>query len=148
MDDALEVHGYRECPCGEWMPHTETTPAPALCPTCRREAGELIDEGRLRYEVGGRTFTTRPPPKPRKTKPRKLTGEQHERRKAWERARMRTLVRLSEIYRPMYELILAEEKLREGLDPTIHQYAPRPKAIASTLLADLDEAAERAERGR
>lgn len=140
----MEVHSYKQCGgCGEWLPDTETRPAPQLCPQCSRDAKALIDGNRLAYEVEGRKFTTKPQARKKPKKRAKQTPEQHENRKAWERARMRTLVRLAEIYRPMYELIFAEEKIREGLDPTMRHCAPRPKAIAADLIADIEDARER-----
>ena len=146
----FEVHGYVECECGELLPHTDLRPAPALCPACQVAAAGKASEARLTYEIQGRTFHTPPPRKPKRAKPKKkpLTPEQKDARRRLDRARMRAYVRLAGIYRPMYEMLLNEEKLREGLPPDTKSRTPRPRAVAATLLADIDEAHERAARER
>lgn len=119
-----------------------------MCPECRADLAAKIDQARLTYEVQGRTFRTPAPAKPRKRKApkRTLTDQQKEERRALDRARMRTFVRLSNIYRPMYELVLNEEKLKEGLHPDTIAQGPRVRAIAQTLLDDVADAEERAQR--
>lgn len=145
--DGLVVQGYIPCRCGEWMIDPGPTSSIRLCADCRAALKDKADQGRLRYEVEGRTFTTPPPQKrrPQKRRPRsgRLTTEQRDRRRRTDRAKIRAYVRLARIYRPMFELLYAEEKLREGLDPTIHSAIPRPRAIEAELLRDLAEAEER-----
>lgn len=127
------------------MPHTELRPAPPMCPACRADLSAKIDEARLAYEVQGRTFHTPPPRPPKKPSKRKkvLTPEQKEDRRKLDRARMRAYVRLAHIYRPMYEMLLNEEKLAEGLRPDTRSITPRPRAVAQQLLDDLADSAER-----
>ncbi len=146
----FQILGYVECACGNLMPHTDLRPAPAMCPDCQVAAGEKARAARLTYEVQGRTFHTPPPRKPKRAKPKKrpLTPEQKDARRRLDRARMRAYVRLAGIYRPMYEMLLNEEKLREGLPPDTRSHAPRPRAVAEALLADIEEAHERAARER
>ena len=132
------------------MPHTELRPAPPMCGDCRAALAAKNDEARLAYEVQGRTFHTSPPKKPSKrtAKKRPLTEKQKDERRRLDRARMRAYVRLARIYRPMYEMLLNEEKLVEGLKPDTKSIAPRPRAVAQALLDDVAEADERARRGR
>jgi hypothetical protein len=145
--DAYVPLGYTACRCGEWVVTPVDGSTLALCPECRAALKGRSDEGRLRYEIDGRAFT-RKPPKPRKRHHAKRTPAQKETRRKLDRARIRAYVRLAEIYRPMYELLYAEEKLREGLEPSTASVRPRPRAIAAQLEADLDEAEERARRSR
>ena len=151
MDDeaALDIWGYVECRCGSLLPHTELRPAPPMCPECRADLSAKIDQARLAYEVQGRTFHTpapKKPAKPRKKKPA-LTEKQKEDRRKLDRARMRAYVRLARVYRPMYELLLDQEKAAEGLRPVTRSITPRPRAIAQALIDDLAEADERERHG-
>lgn len=145
-DEPLDVFGYVQCKCGSYLPDTSERPAPPMCPKCRSDLRERTTAARLTYEVQGRTFHTpervRKPAK-RKKKP---TKEALETRRAIDRAKIRAYVRLAHIYRPMFELLFNEEKLREGLHPDTKSIRPRPRAVAEELLADVAEAQERAER--
>lgn len=144
--DTLDVHGYKECRCGELLPDSTFRPAPPMCPSCRADLADRITAARLTYEVEGRTFHTPERVRPKRKKAKPLTAEAKAQRRKFDRARMRAMVRLTQIYRPMFELLFNEEKLREGLHPDTRSHAPRPRAVAAELLADVAEAQERAER--
>jgi hypothetical protein len=151
--DELVIAGYLACRCGAWIVDPGPRAAVVLCDDCRGALKDRSDAGRLRYEVNGRTYEAKPRPKrrPPRRKPRtnsRLTPEQRDVRRRTDRARMRTYVRLARIYRPMYELIFAQEKAREGLDPAVRSSIPRPKAIEAEILRDLAEAEEREGRER
>lgn len=75
-----------------------------------------------------------------------MTAAQRDKRRKIDRAKMRAYVRLARIYRPMFEIVFAEEKLREGLNPAIKSAIPRPRAIEAEILRDLAEAEERESR--
>lgn len=142
----FEVHGYRQCVCGEFMADHPTKPAPALCPPCRRAATERATQARLTYEVQGHTFRTPAPKTPKKPKrPKKLSPAKADRRRRRDRAKIRAYVRLAAIYRPMFDLLYAEEKLKEGLSPVIEPTIPRTRADGSELVADVADALARAE---
>ena len=120
----------------------------ALCSDCRANVGTEAHAQQFRYEVDGRVLTAVPRQrkKPKKAKAAKPTDEAKENRRLLDRAKQRAMWRLTRIYRPMYEVLLAEEKVRLGLDPTSSQGRPRPRAIADELLRDIEDAAERDER--
>lgn len=146
--DEFVVSGYLACRCGQWMIDPGDNASIRLCPDCRGNLSRRATEGRIRYEVEGRAFTAAPrprkKPKKRKTPPAKrMTAEQRDRRRRLDRAKIRAYVRLARCYRPMFELMLAEEKLREGLNPAVGSAIPRPRAIEAELLRDLAEAEER-----
>lgn len=150
MSDGFQIHGYVECECGELLPHTELRPAPPMCPECRADLAAKVAEAQIAYEVQGRTFTTPQPkpPKRRTGKKKPLTEKQKDDRRKLDRARMRAYVRLARIYRPMYEMLLDQEKVAEGLRPDTKSITPRPRAVAQQLLDDVAEADERARRER
>ena len=150
MSDDFEIAGYLECQCGSLLPHTELRPAPPMCPECRRDLVAKIDQAQLAYEVQGRTFRTPKPKAPAKRRGKKppLTAKQKDDRRRLDRARMRAYVRLARIYRPMYEMLLDEEKVAEGLRPATKSITPRPRAVAQALLDDVADAEERATRAR
>lgn len=150
MSDGFQIHGYLECGCGALLPHTELRPAPPMCPECRADLAAKVTEAQIAYEVQGRTFTTPPPkpPKRRTGKKKPLTEKQKDDRRKLDRARMRAYVRLARIYRPMYEMLLDQEKVAEGLRPDTKSITPRPRAVAQQLLDDVAEADERARRER
>ena len=116
--DGFVVEGYEACRhCGTWKP--EGRLRNRLCPEC-------IGAGIGRLEVVH--LGDRPAPKRatrgRKAKP--LTAEQRERKKRWNRARSRALVRLTRLQHPLYEVLLAEELAAEGLDPRLDERSPGP----------------------
>lgn len=148
-EDEFTVEGYIACGCGAWLPNTELRPAPSMCPDCQADLRSQLDGQRFRYEVQGRILTAndlRAKPRPTKVYPK--TEKNIEDRRKLDRARMRAFVRLSHVYWPMFEMILNEEKLREGLKPDSRRLAPRPRAVARELLRDLEEAEERNGRVR
>lgn len=151
--DEFVVEGYISCRCGQWLIDPGESSSIRLCPDCRGALSEKAAAGRLAYEVEGRSFTAAPrkrkkPPKRKAQPSKRMTAEQRDRRRRTDRAKIRAYVRLARIYRPMFELLFAQEKLREGLDPTTRSAIPRPRAIEAEILRDLAEAEERdSERG-
>lgn len=127
------------------MPHTPERPAPSLCPTCRGDLAAQATEATLTYEVQGARFVVGKA-KTRPKKKKKLSEEKRERLRAQDRAKTRAYIRLAAIYRPMYELLLAEEKLKEGLDPTLRSVPRTTPADPADLEEAVREAKERAER--
>lgn len=149
--DEFMVEGHIPCErCDAWIVDVpgRTT---KLCGGCSSDLGKLADAVRFAYEVDGERFTAPPPPTPKKRKQpfRSMDSRGRERMRAHDRARSRALFRLARVYRPMFEVLLNEEKLREGLDPTSTTPLPAATATADELLADIAEAQEReAERAR
>lgn len=138
--DELLIEGYRTCRCGAWVPDHRSP----VCDDCRNRLNAASTAARVRYEVEGRVFTTRAPrPKPKKR--HKRTPKEREDRRAADRAKMRAYVRLSHVYEPMFRVLYDEERIREGLDPSTVDRAPRPVRLAEELEADIAEAAERAQ---
>lgn len=137
--DELLIEGYRTCRCGAWVPDHRSP----VCDDCRGRLNDASKAARVRYEVEGRTFTTRAP-KPKARKPHKRTPKEREDRRAADRAKMRAYVRLSHIYDPMFRVLLDEERIAEGLAPSTITRAPRPVRLTEQLEADIADAAEQA----
>lgn len=134
------MEGYRRCGgCEAFV--VDLPSVPRLCDECRGVVGQAADGVQLVYEVEGQPYKAESAPRgPRKPygKPRKPW----EHVRAYDRARRRALRRLAIIYAPMFEVLLAEEKVREGLHPTATRRS-LTAAPTSDLLDDLAEAAER-----
>lgn len=146
--DELLVAGYAACSCGEWLPAQEGV-TEVICDTCRSEVGRKAQEALLEYEVEGRVLTSVVRP-PKRTYTKKTLAQVKTRdleaRRAEARARERAFRRLSRIYRPMYEVIYAEELLLEQHAPVRNKIKARPAgpALTSALLADIADAQQRA----
>lgn len=145
MGDEFDVLGHHRCPaCNEWTPTVRET-ATKLCVECQLDVAARATDARFTYEVEGREYEAPARPKPKATRReerrRSEEGKDIDRRR--NRARHRALERLAVIYRPMFEVLFNEEKLRLGLEPTTTASAPRPSATMEALLADIAEAEER-----
>lgn len=113
--DGFVAVGYSACRhCGEWK--VEGTLRNRLCDVCIK-AGV----GRLEVVQLGERPAPKRPSRGRRTKP--LTAVQRDRKKKWNRARSRALMRLARLNHPLYEVLLAEELAAEGLDPRLDQRA-------------------------
>lgn len=145
MGDEFDVLGHHRCPaCNEWTP-TVRASATKLCVECQVDVAQRAAEARFTYEVEGREYelASRPRPKARVREERRRSEEGKDIDRRRNRARHRALERLAVIYRPMFEMLFNEEKLRLGLEPTTVASAPRPSATMEALLADIEEAEER-----
>lgn len=125
--DALVPVGYAACKrCGEWA--VDGTMRTGYCADCL-SAGA----GRLELvRAAGRPAPNHPS---RGRRPTKLTNAQRERKRRWNRARSRALMRLSRVQHPLYEVLLAEELAREGLDPRLDQRPSGSAAIEREITA-------------
>lgn len=138
MSDPVEdlvVAGYQACvTCGEWYVGEHPK---GLCQACLIEADAQPDPGRLAYEFEGRTFHAEEARQRRypRSPDRTLTPEQTERKRLTTAARTQACVRLIAIYRPMFEVLLAEEKALRGVDPTVIRPRPRPTATTRAILS-------------
>jgi hypothetical protein len=120
--DGFVPVGYRSCRgCGEFMLVTQRA---SYCVTCR---DEMATEARALElaTLDRRPLVTRP------TKARRRKARPTEARRLWNRARSRAMQRLVRIHRPMYEVLLAEEKAALGLDPHLDERHPGDGAIAA-----------------
>lgn len=117
--------GYTGCRhCGQWI--VGSTPT-GLCPVC-------LGNGLGHLELVRESVRPIPKRATRGRKARKLTPEAKERKRQWNRARSRALMRLSRIYHPMYETLLAEELAAAGLDPKLDQRAPGSGATERAII--------------
>ncbi len=109
------AEGYEACRCGAWK--VEGTLRNGLCAECVRAGVHHLELVRL---------DDRPAPKRptrgRKNKP--LTDEAKDRKRRWNRARSRALMRLARLHHPLYEVLLSEELATEGLDPRLDVRSP------------------------
>lgn len=116
-DDFTPV-GYKACrDCGDLM--LETVKAPR-CDRCRDIAVQVATDLELAAS-NGQVLRTRRPSRRRRTT-RSAAGQ--ERRRLWGQARQAALLRLARIHRPLYEVLLAEEKAKRGLDPALDERPP------------------------
>lgn len=143
--DEFVVEGYGLCRCGQWLVEVIPGSTMGLCADCRAQVGTAAHEEQFVYEAHGRRFTQQPraPRKPKQRRAKHQTSEQRAARQGRDRARIRALVRLQRIYRPMYEVLYAEECVREGVQASPNRGRPRPKAISAELLRDVSDAADR-----
>lgn len=143
--DELVPVGYSACGCGDYLAIGSLQANRGRCDACQKRWHHELTEARLRFEVKGRTFESKPKAsraRKRPNKPRPPTAAN----RAYSRARTRALVRLAQIYGPTFELLFAEEKAKVGVDPRIRPNAAHPIAIEEALLADIAEAEAREER--
>lgn len=123
--------------CGDWTVHGEGVESLLLCASCRGEISSLANEQRIRYEVEGKTFLT-PPNKPPKAK-RRTEGVVNYHR-LWNRARSRAVVRLIQIYKPMFEVLMAEEKERVGLNGGYDSHGIRDAEVTRKVVEQAESA--------
>jgi hypothetical protein len=128
----MDVAGYLVCrKCGEWFVKGDGVASLVLCSACFRAAKAVDDQKRLKYEVEGRVFTT-PAKKPRKRQKRTEGVAAYHR--LWNRARSRAVTRLIQIDKPLFELLMAEEKERVGLKGGYTSGPQRDAAITRQVL--------------
>lgn len=121
------IAGYETCRrCGEWA--VEGSLISRLCSECASELAHQAETVELAYEVDGRTVVSRPT-----RSRRRPTPTDPARKRAWNRARSRALLRVARVHRPLYEVILAQEKAKEGLDPRLDERVPGSAAIEREL---------------
>lgn len=126
--DGFVPVGYEQCrDCGDFA--VEGTLRRGRCEACRGRLAEVAATAEVTYEVGGRTLVSRPTRARKRSRRRPRT----EADRAWNRARSRALQRLATIHRPLYEVLLAQEKAKEGLDPGIMVRSPGSKAIEDQI---------------
>jgi len=136
----MDVDGYTVCEhCGGFEV-TEIAVAGRYCRSCTRELAEQERNEAIAFEVEGREFLYKAPPPKRSTPNKKNKQTPSDPR--WAVARYRALRRLAQIYGPMYELLLAEEKAKAGMNPTLRRLEPRPTETLSAI-ADLAAARHR-----
>jgi hypothetical protein len=115
--------GYRSCQgCGEFM---LVTLRASRCADCRDEMASEARAPEL-ATLDHRPLVTRPTKARRRRKARPT-----EAKRLWNRARSRAMQRLVRIHRPMYEVLLAEEKAALGLDPHLDERHPGDGAITA-----------------
>ncbi len=146
--DEFEVIGHHRCErCGNLIPTVGGSHRQKLCGSCCGDVGEAVDAAAFAYEVEGRVYEVKAGKASRRqrpgapARPRTETGRDLDRRRG--RARGRALTRLAAIYRPMFEVLLNEEKLRLGLDPVTSAQEPRAYATTDELAADIFDSIER-----
>lgn len=123
--------GFEACRhCGDF--HVEGEMIGGACQEC---AAAILEQSRnmeVALAVGGRTVVHRPTRAKRRRK-RKLTAAEREHKRLWNRARSRATQRLIRLNHPMYELLLAEEKAKLGLDSRLDARPPGVGPIDSVL---------------
>lgn len=125
------VAGYQACSvCGEWT--VESGSADRRCADCRAEAADVARHLEVVHQVRDRTVVSRPT-RARKRRKHKLTAAEREQRRLWNRARSRAIQRLVRIHRPLYQVLLAEEKERLGLDPRLDERSAGSAAIERSI---------------
>lgn len=149
--EALKVEGYVVCGCGTMMPELSVGGRRRMCDECLGSASERLEAAQFTYEVEGREFSTvarvkRDPTSNVRRRRKRKTAEVRQRDALRNLARKRAIARLIRVYRPTFELLLADEKAKVGLDPKLIRVTPRPVAVSKAILADLAEAADRESR--
>lgn len=116
-DEGIEVVSYAQCTrCGGWVLEIVAAHTRGLCEDCVVEYGpdfspiEVANLGRV---------TVYPTKKPNRIKGSKATARQAE------RARRHALRRLKNVFYDIYNIILAEERVKEGLPAWTVQRAAR-----------------------
>lgn len=140
--DDFEVVGYFFCRnCAEPLLKGAVGTARGLCPPCRKKEREGLMQQRLRYEVEGRRYDTGDPELRRNKKygTRVRSEDQKAHDRLVFRARSAALTRLAAIYRPMYEILFAEEKAKRGVEAVVRWSSPRGLSVRQAALEDLDE---------
>lgn len=127
----MVVAGYYACrKCGEWTP--DNAGRRQICPDCLRNVGDQARTVELAYEVAGRVLVDRPTRARRHRQPKRDPKS----RRLWNRARGRAMQRLVRIHRPLYEVLLAQEKAELGLDPHIKVRSTGSVAIERAMEDD------------
>lgn len=125
--DDIVVAGYYACRrCGEWTP--DGVGKRGYCPDCVKTTNDEAATIELAYQAHGRTLVSRPTRARHKSKKRDPAS-----RRTWNRARSRAMQRLVRIHRPLYEVLLAQEKAELGLDPGIDQRSPGSGVIEKAI---------------
>ncbi len=148
--DDFEAVGYFFCRnCGEPLMKGAVGTSRGLCSPCRSEEGRGLTRQRLRYEVEGRTYDTGDPEIRRNKK--YGTRVRSEEQKAHDRlvwaSRSAAMARLTTIYRPMFEILFAEEKAKRGIEAAVRWTSPHGTGVADAirqaaledLVEDLDD---------
>jgi hypothetical protein len=104
---------------------------------------------RLDYEVEGRTFQVGGFDRVKRQRVKPKTRKSSLERRLHTDAGNVAVSRLIQIHRPLYDILLAEEKVKRGLSPHIHRRDLLPRELARTLLDfQAVEIPESVERGR
>lgn len=134
--DGFVAEGYVACSaCGDWTVKAGRKSATcADCAALMAHTAQMLEEANA---IVGRSA----PRRPTRGKPkRKPTAAQRAKRREWNAARSAALQRLARIHHPLYEVLLAEEKARRGLDPGIDirppGAAPLERAMADRATAE------------
>lgn len=149
--DGLVIEGYVTCRCGEWMAELSVEGKRKLCDSCLAVASNRLEAAQFTYEVEGRTFdayTRRKAQKNRSAKPGTPWTRNRTRALQVAGARNRAVARLIRIYRPMFDLLIADERAKVGLPPARVTRGVRPVALAKAIVDDLQAAEEREARQR
>jgi hypothetical protein len=142
----IEIAGYRSCAnewCSELILKEIATRTRGFCPPCFSEVtGPSITEIEIRNRGQRMTTPVRMKNRPSKNKGSRLTS------KRAHKANVRAMRRLAMMFPDLYDILRAEERSRDGLDPwpveTVVTTNDGPDVDESVdfarLLAALDEA--------
>jgi hypothetical protein len=114
-DSQIDVEGYRACLnewCGQLMLKEVAERTRGYCAECWRT---VFNENLTSVEIRGRGFKTEIQLRT-KNSPKKNRGNK-DRAKQIEKAKLRAMKRLRAIFPDLYDMILAEERARVGLEP-------------------------------
>lgn len=112
--DDFVTEGYTACSsCGHWFVADPKRPNRRKCEGCVT-ADKVTAEATAVARAAARPAPKRPSRGRRRRKP---TAKQAAQKRLWNRARSNALTRLRQIHPEMYEVLLAEEKAKLGLDP-------------------------------
>jgi hypothetical protein len=143
-DEVHDVEGYVICEQGShWVLREIARRTGGLCPECFQRAGGQ----RLRtIEVVGAGARISVPVN-RRRRPRPTTDARRRSKRAAERARERARKRLAHMFPDLYDIVLADERARAGLNPwTIDRVVTDhgdPDGEIALGFAELDLALER-----
>lgn len=149
--DEFVVVGHLACSnCGDFVLETARTARLGLCDECTATIDEAVSKGRLQYEIQGTIIAAEPTKRRfRKRSPRNDSPEAHERARLRSQARSKAYSRLALVYRPMWELILAEERAKLGLEPDPAHAPTRLVEVPREIMRDITDSVEReTERAR
>ena len=108
--DQFTPEGYEACRhCGHFMVAGGKYRS---CDACRRQRVENARHLEL-VDLAQRK------PARRRRRARKLTAAEREQKRVWNRARSRAIQRLVRVHHELYLMLLAEEKAKLGLDPSL-----------------------------
>ncbi len=129
--DGFVPLGHEACRhCGDL--YVEGVLVGGACIDCARLILEQARTMEVVHAVNGRTVVNRPTKSKRRRK-RKLTPAERENKRLWNRARSRAIQRLIRLNHPMYEMLLAEEKAKLGLDSRLDVRPPGAGPIEAEL---------------